>query len=61
MVLTLTDAIHRVVCVRRVLDLMRRGNAVTIVEADAPPLRWARGAVTRPSIIYLTRPVPLSA
>lgn len=37
---------------------MRRGKAVTVVELSAPPLRWARGAVTRPSVIYLTRPVP---
>lgn len=61
LVLTLTGAVHRVVSVRRALDLMRRGKAVTVAEAAAPPVRWARGAVARPSIIYLTRPVPQPA
>ena len=58
LVLTLSGSVHRVISVRRALDLMRRGKAVTVVESLAPPLRWARGAVTRPSVIYLTRPVP---
>ena len=58
LVLTLTGAVHRVVSVRRALDLMRRGKAVTVLESPAPPVRWARGAVARLSVIYLTRPVP---
>lgn len=58
LVLTLQGGVHRVVSVRRALDLMRRGKAVTVLESAAPPVRWVRGAVTRPSVIYLTRPVP---
>lgn len=57
LVLTLTGAPHRVVGVRRALDLVRRGKAVTILE-DEEPVRWVRGSVARPSVIYLTRSVP---
>ncbi len=42
LVLTLQGGVHRVVSVRRALDLMRRGKAVTVLESPAPPVRWAR-------------------
>ena len=37
LVLTLQGGVHRVVSVRRALDLMRRGKAVTVLESPAPP------------------------
>ncbi len=58
LVLTMQGLFHRIVNERRALDLMRRGRAVRVQKVDAPPVRWARGAVARPSVVYLTRHVP---
>jgi hypothetical protein len=45
LVLTMQGLPHKIVNERRALDLMRRGRAVLVQEADAPPVCWARGGL----------------